>query len=76
MAAKSDAKALAKFTITEDGDAYRLHIEDDGGDTLELTATADQLDLIAEAVDELLGDDDARDAVEGDDDDEAEDEED
>ena len=48
------AKSLAKFTIVPNGDEYRLHIEDDGGETLELSATFDQLDLIAEAIDELL----------------------
>lgn len=70
---KTEAKALAKFTISEDGAGYRLHIEDDGGDTLELTATAEQLDLIAETVDALLGDDDAADEVPEDDEDEIED---
>lgn len=67
---KTEAKALAKFTISEGDDGYRLHIEDDGGDTLELTATADQLDLIAEAVDNLLAKDDSADAVEDGDDEE------
>ena len=69
---KTEAKALAKFTISEDGDGFRLHIEDDGGDTLELTATADQLDLIAEAVDNLLSKDDSADEVDAGDDDEIE----
>lgn len=63
---KTEAKALAKFSISEGDGAYRLHIEDDGGDMLELTATAEQLDLIAEAVDALLGEDDSADVVEGD----------
>jgi hypothetical protein len=62
---KPEAKALAKFTISGDAGGYRLHIEDDGGDTLELTATAEQLDLIAETVDALLGDDDSADEVDG-----------
>jgi hypothetical protein len=73
-AAKSAPKALAKFTISEEGDDFRLHIEDDGGETLELTATAEQLDLIAETIDQLLGSDDSVDAV--DDEDEVEDAED
>lgn len=67
-AAKSAPKALAKFTIAEAGEGYTLHIEDDGGATLELTATAEQLDLIAETVDQLLGDDDSADALDEDDD--------
>ena len=66
-AAKSAPKALAKFTIAEAGEGYSLHIEDDGGATLELTATAEQLDLIAETVDQLLGDDDSADALDDDD---------
>lgn len=67
MAAKSDAKALAKFTIVDEDEGFRLHIEDDSGGKLELTATAEQLDLIAETIDDLLGGDDAVDALEDDD---------
>lgn len=48
------AKALARFTIEPSDDGYMLHIEDDGGDTLELTATPEQLDLIAEAIEDHL----------------------
>ena len=66
----TDPKSLAKFTITEGGEGFRLHIEDDGGETLELIATADQLDLIAEAVDTLLAKDDSVDEVEDGEDDE------
>lgn len=71
MAAKAQPKALAKFTVSGGGDSYTLHIEADGGDTLELTATAEQLDLIAEAVDNLLAEEgDSVDEVDGDDDEE------
>lgn len=48
------AKALARFTIEPGGDGYTLHIEDEDGDTLELTATAEQLDLISEAIEDQL----------------------
>lgn len=48
------AKALARFTIQPSDDGYTLHIEDDGGETLELTATAEQLDIIAEAIEDHL----------------------
>ena len=65
---KTEAKALAKFTISEGDGDYRLHIEDDAGDTLELIATGEQLDLIAETVDAMLGEDDAVDEVEGEED--------
>ncbi len=48
------AHLLSRFTITEDGENYLLTIEDDGGETLELTATYEQLDVIAEALIEHL----------------------
>ncbi len=51
------AKTLSKFTITEAGDDYMLHIEDDAGETIEFTATYDQLDLLVEAIDQHLDDD-------------------
>lgn len=59
------ARALARFTIEPDGEGYTLHIEDEDGDTLELTSTAEQLDLISEAIEEHLETDiDEIDAVE------------
>lgn len=58
------AKALSRFTIERAGDDYVLHIEDEEGDTLELTANFDQLDLISEALEEHLAfDDDDPDVV-------------
>ncbi|MEN2786527.1 hypothetical protein ACFOKI_02520 [Sphingomonas qilianensis] len=51
------AKALSRFTIQPADDGYTLHIEDDSGETLELTATADQLDIIAEAIEDQLDED-------------------
>ena len=51
------AKTLSKFTITESGDDYMLHIEDDAGETIEFVATYDQLDLLVEAIDEHLDED-------------------
>lgn len=51
------ARKLAKFTITEAGDDYMLHIEDDAGETIEITATYDQLDVLVEAIDEHLDED-------------------
>lgn len=50
------AKGLAMFTIDRNEDAFLIHIEDDEGETLDLTATYEQLDLIAEAIDEQLSD--------------------
>ncbi|NNM76128.1 hypothetical protein HJG53_04290 [Sphingomonas sp. ID1715] len=48
------AKGLSRFTIERAGDEYVLHIEDEDGDTLELTASFEQLDLISEALEEHL----------------------
>ena len=48
------AKTLSEFTITGAGDNYVMRISTDDGETLEVTANFDQLDLIAEAIDDLL----------------------
>jgi hypothetical protein len=48
------AKALSRFTIERDGDDYLLNIEDEDGDTLSLTASFEQLDLISESLEEHL----------------------
>ena len=62
------ALSLARFTITRALDeVFVLHIEDDSGSTLELETTYDQLDLITEAIDEVINEDvDAHDTVEDD----------
>ena len=52
------AKTLAQFSITPSGDGeYKLHLEDEDGDTLEFTAQYEQLDLIVDAIDEQLNND-------------------
>ncbi len=61
------ARILERFTIARAADGYLITIEDDGGDTLELTATFDQLDLISEELDAAL-DEDADDMTEIDED--------
>jgi len=68
------ARTLAQFTITTDSDGeYTLHLEDEDGETLEFTASYEQLDLITEAIEEVL-DADEEDALGVDaDEDEAED---
>jgi len=49
------ARTLAQFTITTDSDGeYTLHLEDEDGETLEFTASYEQLDLITEAIEEVL----------------------
>jgi uncharacterized protein YegP (UPF0339 family) len=52
------ARTLAQFTITPDSDGdYTLHLEDDEGETIEFTASYEQLDLVVEAIEEVLDDD-------------------
>lgn len=64
------ARTLAQFTITPDGQGdYVLSLEDDDGETLDFTASYEQLDLITEAIEEIL-DTDEEDALAVDDEDE------
>ncbi|MES2988484.1 MAG: hypothetical protein V4808_11305 [Pseudomonadota bacterium] len=63
------ARTLSQFTITPDGQGdYVLSMEDDDGETLDFTASAEQLDLITEAIEEQLDSED--DDMLGDDEDE------
>lgn len=55
------AKTLSRFTIEPKGEDYLLLIEDEDGETMEISATLEQLDLLGEAIDELLEKDDADD---------------
>ena len=70
------AKTLAQFTITPDGEGdYTLLLEDEDGETTEFLASYEQLDLVVEAIEEVL-DGDEEDVLSVDDDeDEAADEE-
>jgi hypothetical protein len=51
----ADVRELTRFTITEREDGYRIQIEDDSGRTLELSASEEQLDLIIDELDSVLG---------------------
>lgn len=53
-------KRLSKFIISPAGDQFQLRIEIEGGEPIEATATYDQLDILADQLDDLL---DAREAV-------------
>lgn len=65
MAQAREASILSKFTVVETGeDAYAIHIEDAEGRSFDLTATADQIDEMADALDEALFADDADGAIE------------
>jgi hypothetical protein len=52
------AKAVAHFTVTRTGDEYLLSIEDEDGDTTDFTAGPDELELIADAIEEAQASDD------------------
>ena len=57
------AKVLSSFSVTSDGQGdYLISIEDDDGETTEFTASYEQLDLVSEAIDDAL-DDDEEDAL-------------
>lgn len=52
------ARTLSQFTITPDGNGdYVLSLEDDDGETIDFTASFDQLDLITEAIEDVLDED-------------------
>jgi hypothetical protein len=51
------AKTLSQFTISSEGENYVLHVETDDGQTLDVAATYEQLDLISEAIEERLDED-------------------
>lgn len=70
------ARTLAQFTITPDAQGdYTLHLEDEDGETLEFSASYEQLDLIVEAIEEQLDtDEDDALGVDEEDDEVAEDE--
>ncbi len=51
------AKTLSQFTISSEGEGYVLHLETDDGETLDVNATYEQLDLISEAIEERLDED-------------------
>ena len=48
------AQTLSQFTVTREGENYLLRIETEDGNTTEIDATFEQLDLISEAIDEQL----------------------
>ena len=57
------SKTLARFEVRGSGKDFTLHIEDDGGNKLELSASRDQLDVIADSLDDILLQDDSADEI-------------
>jgi hypothetical protein len=64
----ADSKRLTKFSVEPDGTGFIFHIEDDTGRSFDLSATRDQVDVIADTLDDLLSADDSGDEVTDDED--------
>lgn len=47
-------KKLERFLAVPDGDRTRLTIELEGGEVVEIEATLDQLDMMADTIDDVL----------------------
>lgn len=54
---------LKRFEINADGPDFTLHIEDERGQMLEVSATRDQIDVIADSLDDILLEDESGDEV-------------
>lgn len=68
-------KVLSQFSITQEADGYVLQIEDEDGETTEYSATLDQIDDIAIAIEDLdVVDEDDPSLLDADDEERAEDE--
>ena len=50
----ASAKTLQQFRITQNDDGATLTIETDDGSTVEVEATLEQLEIIAEALEDFL----------------------
>lgn len=57
----ADIRELTRFVITEREDGYRIRIEDDLGRVIELSASEEQLDMIIDELDSVLGEDEDED---------------
>src|SRR3954451_21019584 len=52
----SPARTLSRFTVSPqaNGTGFRLHIEDETGEVLDVDATRDQVEVITDALDDAL----------------------
>ncbi|MDP3173688.1 MAG: hypothetical protein Q8M88_04560 [Phenylobacterium sp.] len=60
----TNLKALHELTFEETDDGYALHLSAEGGQTLSVAITPDQLDMIIDGLNEMLGGDDEPDVDE------------
>jgi hypothetical protein len=58
-------RKLSRFAVESGREGYVMTIEDDRGETLEIVADRDQLELVADTLDDLLSDDDDAESVNG-----------
>ena len=58
-------KKLNRLEVKGSGQEFTVHIEADGGNTLELAASRDQLDVLADRLDDILLEDDSADEFHG-----------
>ena len=66
--ADNQVQTLSQFTLSETPDGYLLEIEGDGGASMAVTVTPEQIDAIIDALDDLLAENEAAaDEVEADD---------
>ena len=54
---------LKRFEVRGEEQEFTIHIEDDAGQTIEMSASRDQLDVIADGLDDILLNDDSGDEV-------------
>jgi len=52
-------QSLSQFTLSETPDGYLLEVEGDGGGTIAVSATPEQIDAIVDALDGLLSEGEA-----------------
>ena len=52
-------QSLSQFTLSETPDGYLLEIEGDGGASMAVSVTPEQIDAIIDALDDLLAEDEA-----------------
>jgi len=57
--ADNQVQSLSQFILSETPDGYLLEIEGDGGASMVVAVTPEQIDAIIDALDELLSEDEA-----------------
>ncbi|MBF0665031.1 MAG: hypothetical protein IR159_05730 [Brevundimonas sp.] len=57
--ADPQVQTLSQFTLSETPDGYLIEVEGDGGASIAVEASPEQLDAIISALDDVLSDDEA-----------------